>query len=485
MIVKAFLGFIFLILGSALLPTTAQEAKTMSDLLHTHSDYLWEQYRRSEQHLLQLSENQPSHIKHTTTLSQTSPPLPRLTGGKNFQRLLTSYQKQEKQYLHLSEILLQTQHLDDAHPILQQMRVAMEDIRTTQDKIYFQLRTTHPPKLSSASFLPFHQKIEDVIEVQKQLLQSIRHDDPKLQDQYLRKMNTLLPALIKNKGKGMAQIPRRRGSKHDPLRLCEQILKRLTDFSQEVQFYPGHLSIPSLYHPLGKISYASNHHLRNLLDAKGEGTIDLFNRWSELLGYTGTPTVPELPFIWLPPAPKDFIPPRQIIVLVDGSGSMAKNQRYQRALSPVYIGTRRMREADYVQYIRWAEPLAVVSWEGIQTHQPSGELPLQRGIEMGVQYALAGNQESHLWIVTDGGFQTSPQMVRWIEQQTFKGLHLHFAYIGDYPEKQLPRLKELAKIGGGTCMNLHDQKDQILWQDWWSGKVQIAHQVSTSDYSGR
>ncbi|MEL6132194.1 MAG: hypothetical protein AAFR59_02385, partial [Bacteroidota bacterium] len=449
------------------------------------SDHFWEHYHLSEMYLIRLSEKQTTQVSTISFAPQSPSTLSYPTQDPGLRKQIRSYHAQMEAYLHLSAILLQTSSLDDAHPILRQMQVAMEDVRTTQDKIYFHLHTHTLSNLSNASLQGFYQQIVAVIQVQKQLLQDIRQGDARQQDEHLRKMNQLLPRLIEMKGKGMAAIPRRRGSKHDPLMLCERIIQRLTDFSQAIQFYPAHLAIPRLYQPFGKSAYALNHAFVNILDAKGEGTIDLFNRWSSLLEIDVVPISPELPSVWLPPAPQTFVAPRQIVMLMDGSGSMIKNQRYRRALSPIRSGIQYARAVDQLQFVLWADEPQLVSWEYIQAHKPEGELPLQAGIELAVAQALEGSDEAHVWIITDGGFETSPQMLRWIERQSFRGLHMHFAYVGDHPKEQLPRLRDLAKIGGGTCFNLHDVQDQRSWKKWWSCHPQQSTRVLKADFSGR
>jgi len=194
-------------------------------------------------------------------------------------------------------------------------------------------------------------------------------------------------------------------------------------------------------------------------DRRG-GCIPAYNRLNEVMGQYFPPLLLRLPWMKPPPPQRQRLP-RHFVILLDASGSMGKEGRWEalQAYLPSWLerpqeGSRfsLMQSSDSCTWLSYWEEHPYPSSSLISRLSPGGEIRGKDAFDRIYADPPLRGYEVQLVFITDGGFRLDPALLQQVEDGAYHGQYLNIAYMGG--EKRRRQLHQLALLGGGRLFDL-------------------------------
>ncbi|MGH7780107.1 MAG: VWA domain-containing protein [Candidatus Binataceae bacterium] len=196
-------------------------------------------------------------------------------------------------------------------------------------------------------------------------------------------------------------------------------------------------------------------------------------------GWQSSPLAQAMPVIMKPPEHKERT--RALILIIDKSGSMGRNNKLQYAKAAAETVTRTLKDSDLVSVIGFdSQPFVVVPLEPLSKSRPYINQMIDRLVAHGTTYLLPALQEAertlagsnaqiqHVVILTDGETGGTPSMYYDIVSRMHRegGATISTIAIGN--EANLNLLDSISKFGGGASYQTDSPKNlpELFVQDF-------------------
>ncbi len=190
------------------------------------------------------------------------------------------------------------------------------------------------------------------------------------------------------------------------------------------------------------------------------GCIPAYNRLNEAMGQYFPPLLLRLP--WMkPPPPQGQGLPRHFVILLDASGSMGKEGRWEALQAYLPSWLESPREESRFSLMQWSDSCTWLSYQEehpfpssslIGRLSPGGEIRGKEAFDRIYADSPLRGYEVQLVFITDGGFRIDPALLQEVEDGAYHGQYLNIAYMGG--EKRKRPLRQLALLGGGRLFDL-------------------------------
>ncbi|MHB8383148.1 MAG: VWA domain-containing protein [Candidatus Binataceae bacterium] len=209
-------------------------------------------------------------------------------------------------------------------------------------------------------------------------------------------------------------------------------------------------------------------------------------------GWQSTPIAKAMPVIMKPPEHKERT--RALILVIDKSGSMGRNDKLKYAKAAAETVTETLKDSDLVGVIGFdSQPFVVVPLEPLSKSRPYLNQMIDRLVAHGTTYLLPALQEAermlaasgaqiqHVVILTDGETGGTPAMYYDLVSRMHQegGATISTIAIGN--EANLSLLNSISKFGGGASYQTDSPKNlpELFVQDFRSHGGEITMQESS------
>ena len=196
-------------------------------------------------------------------------------------------------------------------------------------------------------------------------------------------------------------------------------------------------------------------------------------------GWQSTPLAAAMPVIMKPPEHKERT--RALILIIDKSGSMGRNDKLKYAKAAAETVTEALKPSDLVSVIGFdSQPFVVVPLEPLAKSRPYLDQMINRLVAHGTTYMLPALQEAertlahsgaqiqHVVILTDGETGGTPAMYYDLVSRMHHEGGATISAIAIGREANLNLLESIAKFGGGAFYQTDSPKNlpELFVQDF-------------------
>ena len=231
--------------------------------------------------------------------------------------------------------------------------------------------------------------------------------------------------------------------------------------------------------PAGRIAPADQDALVNYVEKGGSVAMVGGDSSFGLGGWQSSPLAKAMPVIMKPPEHKERT--RALILVIDKSGSMGRNDKLKYAKAAAETVTRTLKDSDLVSVIGFdSQPFVVIPLEPLSKSRPYLNQMIDRLVAHGTTYLLPALQEAertlaqsgaqiqHVVILTDGETGGTPSMYYDLVSRMHRegGATISTIAIGN--EANLTLLNSISKFGGGASYQTDSPKNlpELFVQDF-------------------
>ncbi|MEO0895454.1 MAG: vWA domain-containing protein [Bacteroidota bacterium] len=225
--------------------------------------------------------------------------------------------------------------------------------------------------------------------------------------------------------------------------------------------------IPKEMESFGRNYYYYNTRLLPLLNHPKAGIIHLFNQALSVHQADLLPRISKLPWFHVPEKYRGYHP-AHIVVLMDASASMKgleAVETFKKSFSSVLGNSRKDSRFSFISWGKEAnikvrqekDPRSILNHLKNQSFE--GEINDLQGLKAAYNMSPIMGYETHIILLTDGGFDIDPTLVQLIEDQAYQGSYLHVAYTGLEDKKF--RMKNLSQSGKGQFWSTRKGENNI------------------------